>query len=227
MAISKHRSYDYLPENLVVVVTFPPVHQANADGLLAVGGDLEVESLLLAYRSGIFPWPYDEQMLTWYAPPKRGVLFLSDFHVSKRLERTLRQGVFTCKRDTDFRGVISRCAEVKNRGRQRGTWITENIINAYCDFFEHGYCSCFEAYKDGELVGGLYGVRIGKFFAAESSFYRVSDASKVAMCFMAEQLKAEGLEWFDCQVLTPFSESFGARELPRREFMRMLKLVQE
>jgi leucyl/phenylalanyl-tRNA--protein transferase len=207
----------------LVVAQFPPVHRANRDGLLAVGGDLEVESLLLAYTSGIFPWPYDDEMLSWYAPAKRAVLFLDEFHVAQRLERTLKQGLFTYRRDSDFRGVITRCAEVKNRGRQQGTWITQQMIDAYCEFFSRGYCSSFEAYSGETLVGGLYGVRIGKFFAAESSFYRVSGASKAAMCFMAEQLKAEGLEWFDCQVLTPFSESFGAREVPRAEFMRMLQ----
>lgn len=124
--------------------------------------------------------------------------------------------------DTAFRDVISRCAEVTNRGEQRGTWITDDIIEAYCRLHTAGFCHSIETFLHGELVGGMYGVQIGRFFAAESSFYRVSDASKAAMCHLISHLKARGIPWLDCQVLTPFSRSFGAREIPRTEFMRLL-----
>jgi leucyl/phenylalanyl-tRNA--protein transferase len=118
--------------------------------------------------------------------------------------------------------VISRCAEVKNRGEQDSTWITPDIIEAYSELFTLGVAHSFETYHNDVLVGGLYGVRIGRFFAAESSFYRMNNASKVAMITLVEYLKKEGISWFDCQVLTPFSESFGAREIPRSDFMKLL-----
>jgi leucyl/phenylalanyl-tRNA--protein transferase len=118
-----------------------------------------------------------------------------------------------------------RCAEVKNRGDQGGTWITDEIINAYTMLHTMGYTHSFESYLDGELVGGLYGIQIGRFFAAESSFFRVSDASKVAMCAMVEYLRSQDISWFDCQMLTPFSEGFGAREIPRSDYMNLLASV--
>lgn len=205
------------------VLSFPPVDMADDDGLLAVGGDLEPESLLCAYRSGIFPWPVDNRTLLWFAPPERAVLFLEEFHVSRRLERALRKAPFSVSMDTAFREVISRCAEVTNRGEQRGTWITDEIIEAYCKLHAAGFCHSIEVSLEEELVGGLYGVQVGRFFAAESSFYRVSDASKAAMCHLAGYLKGAGISWLDCQVLTPFSKSFGAREISRAEFMSLLR----
>ena len=204
---------------------FPCVDKADKHGLLAIGGDLEVESLLLAYRNGIFPWPYDEEALTWFAPPKRAVLLLNEFHVSKSLERVLKRTDFCCRMDTDFRSVIEQCAELKNRGNQSGSWITDEMVDAYCEMFRQGYAHSFEAYCEEKLVGGIYGVQIGRFFGAESSFYREPNASKVAMCFMADYLRQQGMSWFDCQVLTPFSENFGAREISRVEFMGMLAEV--
>lgn len=206
----------------MVITRFPPVNRADPDGLLAIGGDLEPMSLVLAYRSGIFPWPVDGETLAWFAPPERAVIFLDEFHISRRLRRTLAKAPFENYLDRDFHGVITRCAELSNRGDQNGTWITDEIISAYCDLFERGYCHSFETYLDGKLVGGLYGVQIGTFFAAESSFFRVADASKSAMCFMADYLKRSGSAWFDCQVLTPFSLSFGAREIPREHYMDLL-----
>jgi leucyl/phenylalanyl-tRNA--protein transferase len=142
--------------------------------------------------------------------------------VASRLTRRLKQQPFQLAIDTNFREVIARCAELKNRGTQSGTWITQGIIEAYCKLFDAGFCHSFEAYQDGVLVGGLYGVQLGAYFAAESSFFRVTNASKAAMCHAAEYLRRSGITWFDCQVLTPFSESFGAREIPRAEFMAML-----
>ena len=209
----------------MVIERFPPIETADEDGLLAVGGDLEPESVLLAYRNGIFPWPLDESVIAWFAPPTRAIVQLDEFHISRRLRRALKHSPFEHKRDHDFAGVMQRCAEVMNRGSQGGTWITSAVIEAYRDLFKRGHCHSFESYRDGRLVGGVYGIRIGRFFAAESSFYREPDASKAAMCFMAEHLRHEGITWFDCQVVTPFSESFGAREIPREEYMARLKIA--
>ncbi len=207
----------------MAVPLFPPVEQADPDGLLALGGDLSVSSLLHAYLNGIFPWPIAEELLAWFAPPERAVLFLDEFHLSRRFQRTRKSVPFTVRIDTNFRSVVERCAELKNRGTQDGTWITEQIIEAYCALFNAGYCHSFETYLNGELVGGVYGVQIGQFFAAESAFYRSSGASMVAMCELVNYLKHNGVTWCDCQILTPFSESLGARLLPREQFMQLLR----
>jgi len=207
----------------MAIVEFPDVETADEDGLVAVGGDLEPESIVLAYKSGIFPWPIHERLLAWFAPPQRGVLFLDEFHISRRLREQLRNHPFTTAIDRDFVGVITRCAEVKNRGDQDGTWITSSIIESYTRLFEMGIAHSFESYHDGHLVGGMYGVQIGGFFAAESSFYRETNASKVAMITLVEYLRSQGINWLDCQVITPFSASFGARAVERKEFMKMLK----
>jgi len=209
----------------MAIKRFPPVESADEHGLIAIGGDLEPESVILAYQSGIFPWPLDQDSLAWFAPPERAVIFLDEFHVSRRLRRTLSRDIFTTKRDGDFRNVILRCAEITNRGDQEGTWITNEIINAYTKLHTMGYTHSFESYHEGELVGGLYGIQIGRFFAAESSFFRMPDASKVAMCAMVEYLRSQNISWFDCQVLTPFSEGFGAREISRSDYMRLLASV--
>jgi leucyl/phenylalanyl-tRNA--protein transferase len=206
----------------MTIEAFPPVETADEDGLLAIGGDLEPASVLLAYRSGIFPWPISARTLAWFAPPERGVLFLDEFHISRRLRDELKKGRFTTKVNADFVGVINRCAEVKNRGTQRSTWITRPMREAYTELNRLGFAHSFESYANDVLVGGLYGIQIGRFFAAESSFFRVSNASKIAMIRLAEHLKEQGIGWFDCQVLTPFSESFGARSIPRQEFMQLL-----
>jgi leucyl/phenylalanyl-tRNA--protein transferase len=206
----------------MAVVEFPHVSEADEQGLLAIGGDLEIESLLLAYTNGIFPWPYDETTLAWFAPPQRAIIRIDEFHVQSRLARRLKHSPFDLRINIDFKGVITKCAELRNRGMQSGTWITAEMVRAYCNLHAAGFCHSFEAYQSGELVGGLYGVQIGRFFAAESSFFRVSNASKAAMCHLVEYLRNSGISWFDCQVLTPFSEGFGAREISRDEFMQLL-----
>jgi len=206
----------------MTIVAFPPLEAADDDGLLAVGGDLAPESLLLAYRSGIFPWPINEGLLAWFAPPMRAVVFLEDLLISRSLQRELKRGRLTTKMNTAFHQVISRCAELTNRGEQDSTWIIPEMMEAYTTLFEMGVAHSFETYFDGQLVGGIYGIRVGQFFAAESSFYRRTNASKVAMIALTEFLKQQGITWFDCQVITPFSESFGAVEIPRERFMELL-----
>jgi leucyl/phenylalanyl-tRNA--protein transferase len=206
----------------MTIIAFPPIETADEDGLLAIGGDLEPESLLLAYKSGIFPWPINEDILAWFAPPVRAVVFLKDLHISRSLKRELKRGCFETTMDTAFHHVISRCAEVTNRGDQDATWIIPEMLEAYTKLYELGIAHSFEAYFDGELAGGIYGVRLGRFFAAESSFYRKTNASKVAMVALTEYLQQEEITWFDCQAITPFSKSFGATEIPRAEFMKLL-----
>lgn len=206
----------------MAIVAFPPLETADEDGLLAVGGDLEPASLMLAYQSGIFPWPINEGLLAWFAPPERAVVFLEDLHISRSLQRELKRNRFTTEVDTAFHHVISQCAELKNRGEQDSTWIIPEMIEAYTTLFEMGIAHSFETYLNGELVGGIYGIQIGRFFAAESSFYRTTNASKVAMVALTQHLQQQGITWFDCQVITPFSESFGAIEIPRPEFMALL-----
>jgi leucyl/phenylalanyl-tRNA--protein transferase len=208
----------------MVIEAFPPLSSADEHGLLAIGGDLDPESLVLAYSNGIFPWPYDDdEPLAWFSPPMRAILPLSEIHISRRLKETLRQKSFDFAKNRNFSAVIRACAESKNRKGQSGTWITEEMIGAYIKLHELGLCDSFEAYRGKELVGGLYGVRLQRFFAAESSFYVQDNASKGALCFMAETLLKEGIEWVDCQVLTPFSRSFGAREIPRDNYITLLK----
>jgi leucyl/phenylalanyl-tRNA--protein transferase len=204
---------------------FPPIEDANEDGLLAIGGDLLPETLLTAYSQGIFPWPINRGILAWFCPPKRAVLFLDDFYIPRRLVRHIKTTRFTTSHNKNFSSVIEKCAELDNRGEQNGTWITDEIMAAYKELHALGIAHSFETYCDDELVGGLYGVRVGNFFVAESSFYRTSNASKFAMLALRRYLLDEEITWFDCQMLTPFSESFGATEITRREFMQLLKIA--
>jgi len=206
----------------MVITRFPPVEKADRYGLLALGGDLEIDSLLLAYRSGIFPWPFDEETLAWFAPPRRAVLFLRDFHVSRSLERERKRSKFDFRIDQAFPEVIRRCAEAKNRGVQAGTWITQGIIESYIRLHQAGFAHSIECWLDGQLTGGLYGVSIGAMFAGESMFYRRSNASKLALWFLVEHLRQKKAEWIDCQVMTPLLRSFGAVEIQRDEFMALL-----
>jgi leucyl/phenylalanyl-tRNA---protein transferase len=207
----------------MVIEAFPDPERADKRGLLAIGGDLDPESLVLAYSQGIFPWPLEDGELAWFSPPKRGVLFFDELHVSRRLARTLRQSRFENRENADIPGVIAKCAEVVNRGDQGGTWITPGMVDAYTKLGSLGFCRSFETYLDSELVGGVYSVVLGRFAAGESMFFRVTDASKAAFLFMIEQLRSRGVTWLDCQVLTPVTSSFGARELPRSEYLTLLR----
>lgn len=207
----------------MVIAAFPPVTDADENGLLAVGGDLEPESLLLAYSSGIFPWPFNERQLAWFSPPERGVLFLDDFHLAKSLQKTRAQRGWSYSFDKRFSEVITACAESPHRPGQSGTWITKRMIQGYLKFQHAGYAHSVETYFDGELVGGLYGVAIGGFFAGESMFFTKADASKLALCHLVDHLKDCGVEWIDCQMVTPLLRAFGAVEIPRNRYMKLLK----
>lgn len=208
----------------MVITRFPPVESADRHGLLAVGGDVEVPSLLLAYKSGIFPWPIEEDVLTWFAPPRRALLFLDRFHAPRSLLKMRKREapILEIRFDHDFETVIRACSELENRGKQQGTWITQEMIAGYIELHKAGYAHSVECYVGGELRGGLYGVSIGRMFAGESMFYRYPNASKYCLLALVERLVEKGVPWIDCQVMTPFFESLGAVEVSRKEFMRLL-----
>ena len=201
-------------------VIFPPLELADEDGFLAWGGDLEPETLRLAYQSGIFPWPMENLPILWFAPPQRCILRLEDFHISRSLKKTLRQKDWQIKVDTNFQSVIENCAAAY-RPTQQGTWITRAIQRGYRKLHQSGEAHSVEVYLENELVGGLYGVNWGAYFAGESMFHQVSGASKVALCFLVQHLKQQGATWLDCEVINPLFESLGAIEIPRDEFMKL------
>ena len=206
---------------------FPPVEHALRDpnGLLAAGADLSPERLLDAYRRGIFPWFGDDDPLLWWSPDPRMVLFMKELHVARSLRRVLKSGKFTVTLDRAFRDVMEGCAAP--RSDADGTWITADMLDAYSDLAERGYAHSVETWADGRLVGGLYGVAIGRMFYGESMFSRQSDASKVALVTLVRQLEHWGFEMLDCQMSTPHLASLGAREVARAEFLvRMRDLLQ-
>ena len=211
----------------MAILQFPPLREADEHGLIAVGGDLEVESLLLAYRSGIFPWPIKEDILTWFAPPERAVLFFDSYHISRSLKKFRSHTSWKIKIDTDFNAVIRECSKVQNRPTQSGTWITPEMIDAYNELHRSGHAHSIECHDGEELIGGVYGVAINGFFAAESMFYRKPNASKLCIWHLVEFLKDFRIEWIDCQVMSPFLESFGVKNIPRDEFMKLLKISLE
>jgi leucyl/phenylalanyl-tRNA--protein transferase len=199
-------------------IVFPDPALAEPDGLLAVGGDLSPPRLLAAYASGIFPW-YDERSpILWWSPDPRLVLVPGELHVSRSLARTLRRGAFRVTADSAFEKVIRRCAGKPRKG-QRGTWITEEMIDAYVELHRLGFAHSFEAWRGGRLAGGLYGVSLGSIFFGESMFADAPDASKAAFARGVEWLASRGVSLVDCQVRTEHLVSLGAREMPRRAFL--------
>lgn len=205
---------------------FPPLSKAlrRPNGLLAAGGDLSVERLLAAYRRGIFPWYSDGEPILWWSPDPRMVLFPDELRVGRSLRKTLRKAPFEVRADSSFREVIAKCSEP--RADQPGTWITAEMQQAYGLLHRMGIAHSVESWRDGELVGGLYGVALGKVFFGESMFSRVTDASKVAFVHLVSQLIDWGFGLIDCQMRTPLLASFGAREIARAEFTsRLAELV--
>jgi leucyl/phenylalanyl-tRNA---protein transferase len=202
---------------------FPPVELASPEGLLAVGGDLRAERLLEAYRHGIFPWYNPGQPILWWSPDPRAVLFPPKLRVSRSLRKTLRQQKFAVTLDTAFREVIEYCARPRPANPGGGTWITPEMIEAYCVMHEQGYAHSVEAWCEGELAGGLYGVALGQAFFGESMFSRRTDASKVAFVHLVRQLAGWGYALIDCQMSTQHLFSLGAEEIRRREFMQQLE----
>lgn len=203
-------------------ISFPPPHLAQSNGLLAVGGDLSVKRLMLAYRLGIFPWFSDDEPILWWSPDPRLVLYPDEFRISKSLKKIIRKKVFKITLDTAFPQVITACAHSR-RLKGEGTWITKEMIDAYCEFHELGYAHSAEAWCDGKLVGGLYGISLGHCFFGESMFTRTSNASKAAFTALVLLLKKRSFEIIDCQVTTEHLMRFGAREIPRKKFLTQLK----
>jgi leucyl/phenylalanyl-tRNA---protein transferase len=198
---------------------FPPAEDADAEGLIGFGGKLSPEWLLDAYGHGIFPWPISdfETPLAWWSPDPRAVIEFERFHVSRRLQRTCRSGKFTVTRDADFAGVIRGCAMAPGRVGQ--TWLTPEMIDAYVRLHKLGHAHSVETWLAGELAGGVYGVAIGGLFAAESKFFRVRDASKVALVHLVEHLASRRFTLLDIQQLTPHTARLGAVGIPRTEYL--------
>ena len=210
-----------LPEQHI----FPPAFEAEPNGLLAVGGDLHPERLFKAYQEGIFPWYSLRQPILWFAPNPRYVLFPNELHIPKSLKKTIKKNIFEIRINTQFNSVVEQCSEF-SRPDQFGTWITDDMKIAYHKLHKFGMSHSFEAYQDGVLVGGLYGVSVGGIFAGESMFAKVSDASKVTFIWAVKQLQLWGVELIDCQVYTEHLERFGARDISRSEYMQRLKVLQ-
>lgn len=201
---------------------FPPVEEANDDGIVAIGGDLSPERLLLAYRCGIFPWFDDDEPILWWSPPERMVLFPEEFKVSKSMRNILNQDIFKVTYNQNFRDVITNCSTIKRDGQQ-GTWISEQMIEAYIKLHEMGIAKSVEIWQDDVLVGGLYGIDLGHVFCGESMFSKVSNASKVAFVSLVRKLKEDNYKLLDCQVHNNHLESLGAREISREDFMSIVK----
>jgi leucyl/phenylalanyl-tRNA--protein transferase len=201
---------------------FPPVSEADEEGILAVGGDLSSERLKLAYKRGIFPWFNEGESILWWAPNPRMVLFLDELVVSKSMRNILNRNVFTVTFNTRFKDVILNCQQVLRNG-QDGTWISDEIIESYCELHNQGIAKSVEVWQYEVLVGGLYGVDLGHVFCGESMFSKVSNASKVAFISLVRHLKQENYKLLDCQVYNPHLESLGCREIDRDDFMSILK----
>ena len=197
----------------------PDPSQAREDGLVAVGGDLSVERLLEAYQSGLFPWSANP--ITWWSPDPRGVLPVGAVHVSRSLARTLRQAPYTVTFDQNFSAVIRACAEVPRSGAS-STWISPQLLEAYEQLAQAGHAHSVECWQEGLLVGGVYGVSVGGFFAGESMFHRADDASKVALVHLDRHLARRGFTLLDCQMVTSVTRSLGATEIPRADYLERL-----
>lgn len=224
-------SYYQLPRGKVAAIeantSFPPLQDAltQPNGLLAIGGELSAERLLNAYQQGIFPWFSEGQPVMWWSPDPRMVLFPNELIVSRSLNKRLKKDDYEIRYNSAFKQVMKACA-MASRPDQDGTWITDEIIEGYCELHELGHAISAETWINGELVGGLYGVKIGRMFYGESMFHHATDASKLAFVSLVKKLQAEGIEMIDCQMKTAHLASFGAREIDRAEFsQRLAKLI--
>ena len=201
---------------------FPSVENATAEGLLAVGGDLSPERLILAYKSGIFPWFNEGSLILWWSPDPRMVLFPERIKISKSMRKVLKNNQFSYTKNNCFEAVIDQCALAKREG-QEGTWITHEMKEAYLKLHELGYAQSYEIWQDDKMVGGLYGIDLGHIFCGESMFSLVSNASKFAFIKLADELQQKKYSLIDCQLYTKHLESLGAEEIPRSRFIEILK----
>ena len=200
---------------------FPPAALANAEGIVAIGGDLSPDRLLLAYQSGIFPWFNDDSFLMWWSPDPRMVLYPNEIKVSKSMAKVIRDNQFKLTRNHCFEAVLEQCATVPRRD-QYGTWITQNMQSAYLELHKKGHAVSYEVWENNELVGGLYGIDLGNVFCGESMFSLVSNASKFAFIKLAQELERLKYTIIDCQMHTEHLASLGAKEISRREFLKLL-----
>ncbi|MGD8981110.1 MAG: leucyl/phenylalanyl-tRNA--protein transferase [Desulfobacterales bacterium] len=203
-------------------IEFPTPHLASKDGLLAVGGDLSQERLLLAYRMGIFPWFSNNEPILWWSPDPRLVLYPHEIKISKTLRKIIKKDVFSVTMDLAFKEVINECAHVRVQ-KNEGTWIVKEMIDAYCNLHDSGFAHSVEVWHQGYLAGGLYGVSLGKCFFGESMFTRISNASNVGLVKLVEHLKELSFDMIDCQVPTEHLTRFGARQIPRMHFLHQLE----
>ncbi|MEM9920868.1 MAG: leucyl/phenylalanyl-tRNA--protein transferase [Bacteroidota bacterium] len=203
-------------------LTFPHPELANEDGIVAIGGDLSVERLILAYRMGLFPWFNPQDPILWWSPDPRFVLFPSELKVSKSMRPYFNQRKFTVTFDQAFRQVILGCQQQRRKGQIQGTWISDSMVEAYCNLFEAGYAHSVEVYKNDELVAGLYGVSIGKVYFGESMFTTVSNASKFGFITLIRKLNELGFWLIDCQQHTRHLESLGGRPISREVFLQYM-----
>lgn len=204
-------------------LVFPPVHLSEPDGLLAMGGELSLERLLLAYRNGIFPW-FDGDTPLWWCPDPRFVLFPAELKVSKSMRQLINRGAFQFTVDKAFAEVIAHCKTTPRKG-QEGTWITNEVKAAYIELHRLGHAHSAEAWVNGELAGGCYGIRLGQVFFGESMFSKTANASKYAFINYVYALQKENVQLIDCQVYTPHLESLGARMIERKTFIELLQTL--
>ncbi len=202
-------------------IGFPPVENAEPDGLLAIGGDLSTDRLLLAYQSGIFPW-YSEGPILWWCPDPRFVLIPAEMKIKSSVEKSIASGHFRFSTNTAFQEVIRHCKMIRRPG-QAGTWITDEVERAYLTLHQQGWAHSAELWEEEKLIGGLYGIRMGKVFFGESMFSLQSNASRIAFTQYAQLLQKEGVELIDCQVYTEYLESFGAHMIPRTVFVTKIE----
>lgn len=201
---------------------FPPAALADEEGLLAFGGDLSIDRLLLAYRNGIFPWFSEDEPICWWCPDPRFILLPAELKISKSMRTVLNKGAFKFTVDKAFEEVIKNCQKVFRKD-QPGTWITDEMLDAYLNLHKAGYAHSAEAWKDGKLVGGIYGVLLGKVFFGESMFSKESNASKFAFIKFVERLQKQNVQLIDCQVYTEHLESLGAKMIERKDFLQLLQ----
>ena len=202
---------------------FPPVEMASAEGILAFGGDLQPQRLILAYRSGIFPWYNEGEPIIWYSPEERMVLFPEELYISKSMRRLMAKNEFTLTWNKAFEQVIDQCQKGPRKD-QLGTWITEEMKQAYIKLHKLGFAKSIEVWREDELIGGLYGIDLGHVFCGESMFSKVSNTSKLAFIHLVQELQKKDYKLIDCQVYNEHLESLGAREIPRTEFMEFLRV---
>lgn len=209
-------------------VDFPDPRDAMAEGVLAVGGLLDVGTLYTAYSLGVFPWPHPEYPLLWFSPETRGILEFSELHLSRSFEKFIRQhgGEFQVTMNQAFPQVVRECSRQARPG-QEGTWILPAMIKSYVDFHKAGFAHSVEVWHDQQLVGGIYGVLVKGVFSGESMFYRTPNASKLALYHLIQFLKSQDMEWMDIQMVTPVTKAFGGKYIDREEFLQKLKRTQD